>query len=323
MKNSTLGDVTSPGVTPPKVAYVFPGQGTQHVGMGKDLYEASPVARRVFDEADKALGRPLTELMFEGPAEELNLTINAQPAILTASLATLSAVQEAAGPEIMPLPDFAAGHSLGEYSALAATGVLSITDAVRLVQERGRLMHETSRTHQGGMAAVLGLDELTIEEICRETGAYISNVNAEDQVVIAGDKITLARAMDLASARGAKRLIILQVSGAFHTDLMKPAVAGMTKAMNEAHFNAPSVPIIANCGATPLTDGDEIKEELLHQMCACVQWRRSMSYLWDAGVTQFYEIGPGKVLSGLIRRICPDAQITAINDVKSLQSLVG
>lgn len=318
MKNSTLGDVTSP-----KVAYVFPGQGSQHVGMGKDLYEESPVARRVFDEADKALGMPLTELMFEGPVEELNLTINAQPAILTASLACLTAAQESVGSEFMPQPNFAAGHSLGEYTALAATGVLSVPDAVRLVQERGRLMHETSQKHQGGMAAVLGLDELTIEEICRETGAYISNVNAEDQVVIAGDKITLARAMDLASARGAKRLITLQVSGAFHTDLMMPAVAGMKQAMDAANFNAPNVPIIANCGANPLTTGDEIKEELLHQMCGCVQWRRSMSYLWDEGVTQFYEIGPGKVLSGLIRRICPEAQVTAVNDVQSLQSLVG
>ena len=184
-------------------------------------------------------------------------------------------------------------------------------------------MHETSQNQQGGMAAVIGLDELTLEEICRETGAYISNVNAEDQIVIAGDKITLARAMDLASARGAKRLITLQVSGAFHTDLMKPAVAGITQAMNEIQFNSPKVPIIANCNAHPLTDETEIREELIHQMCGCVQWKRSMSYLWDAGVTQFYEIGPGKVLSGLIRRICPDAQATAVNDMKSLQSLVG
>lgn len=318
MKNSALRDVTFP-----KVAYVFPGQGSQHVGMGKDLYEESSVARRVFEEVDQALNRPLTELMFEGPAEELNLTINAQPAILAASLACLKAAQEAVGPEIMPQPDFAAGHSVGEYTALAATGVLDIQDAARLVQERGRLMHETSQTHQGGMAAVLGLDELTVEEICRETGAYISNVNAEDQIVIAGDKITLARAMDLASVRGAQRLIRLQVSGAFHTDFMRPAVAGMMQAVSEASFSEPSVPIIANCGANPLTNGEAIKEELLHQLCGCVQWRRSMSYLWEAGVTQFYEIGPGKVLSGLIRRICPEAQVTAVNDVKSLQSLVG
>ena len=318
MKNSTLRDVTSP-----KVAHVFPGQGSQHVGMGKDLYEQSPVARRVFEEVDQALNRPLTELMFEGPAEGLSLTINAQPAILAASLACLKAAQEAVGPEAIPQPDFAAGHSVGEYTALVATGVLGIQDAARLVQERGRLMHETSQRHQGGMAAVLGLDELTVEEICRETGAYISNVNAEDQIVIAGDKLTLARAMDLASVRGAKRLITLQVSGAFHTDLMRPAVAGMTQAVSEASFSEPSVPIIANCGANPLTNGQAIKEELLHQMCGCVQWRRSMAYLWEAGVTRFYEIGPGKVLSGLIRRICPEAQVTAVSDVKSLQSLVG
>ena len=318
MSNSIIRDVTNP-----KIAYLFPGQGSQQVGMGKDLYENSPVARRIFDEADNALGRSLTGLMFEGPVEDLNLTINAQPAILTASLACLSAIQEFAGPDVIPEPNYAAGHSLGEYTALAATGVLSVAEAVTLVQERGRLMHETSQSQQGGMAAVIGLDELTLEEICRETGAYISNVNAEDQIVIAGDKITLARAMDLASARGAKRLITLQVSGAFHTDLMRPAVAGITQAMNEIQFNSPKVPIIANCNAHPLTDETEIREELIHQMCGCVQWKRSMSYLWDAGVTQFYEIGPGKVLSGLIRRICPDAQATAVNDMKSLQSLVG
>ena len=184
-------------------------------------------------------------------------------------------------------------------------------------------MHETSQNQQGGMAAVIGLDELTLEEICRETGAYISNVNAEDQIVIAGDKITLARAMDLASARGAKRLITLQVSGAFHTDLMKPAVAGMSQAMDAIHFNSPSVPIISNCNGNPIMDEMEIREELIHQMCGCVQWKRSMSNLWDAGVTQFYEIGPGKVLSGLIRRNCPDAQVTAVSDIRSLQSLVG
>ena len=318
MNNSPSRDVTNP-----KTAYLFPGQGSQQVGMGKDLYENSPVARRIFDEADNALGRSLTGLMFEGPVEELNLTINTQPAILTASLACLSAIQELAGPDVIPKPNYTAGHSLGEYTALAAAGVLSVAEAVTLVQERGRLMHETSQNQQGGMAAVIGLDELTLEEICRETGAYISNVNAEDQIVIAGDKITLARAMDLASARGAKRLITLQVSGAFHTDLMQPAVAGITQAMNEIQFNSPNVPIIANCNAHPLTDEAEIREELIHQMCACVQWKRSMSYLWDAGVTQFYEIGPGKVLSGLIRRICPDAQATAVNDMKSLQSLVG
>jgi [acyl-carrier-protein] S-malonyltransferase len=318
-----MSDSDARDVSIPKVAYVFPGQGTQHVGMGKDLYEQSPVARKLLDEVDEALDRPLTKLMFEGPVEELNLTINAQPAILATSLAFLKASQEFAGPELLPAPDFAAGHSVGEYSALAAAGVLGIHDAVRLVQERGRLMHETSQRQQGGMAAVLGLDELTLEEICRETGAYISNINAPDQVVIAGEKIALARAMDLASVRGAKRLISLQVSGAFHTDLMRPAVAGMQQAVSEAYFHDASVPIIANCDATPITSQEDIKQELLEQLCGCVQWRRSMSYLWNAGVTQFYEIGPGKVLSGLIRRTCPDAQVTGVNDAKSLQSLVG
>ena len=318
MDTSAMGDVSIP-----KVAYVFPGQGTQHVGMGKELYDESPIARRLLDEVDEALNRPLTKLMFEGPQEELNLTVNAQPAILATSLAFLKASQEIAGPENLPAPDFAAGHSVGEYSALAAAGVLGIHDAVRLVQERGRLMHETAQKQQGGMAAVLGLDELTVEEICRETGAYISNINASDQVVIAGEKIALARAMDLAGVRGAKRLISLQVSGAFHTDLMRPAVAGMQRAVGEASFSDANVPIIANCDATPITRQEDIKNELLEQLCGCVQWRRSMSYLWNEGVTQFYEIGPGKVLSGLIRRTCPEAQVTGVNDAKSLQSLAG
>lgn len=318
-----MSDSTSRDVSASKVAYVFPGQGTQHVGMGQDLYEQSPVARKLLDEVDEALDRPLTKLMFEGPQEELNLTINAQPAILATSLAFLKASQEIAGPEALPAPNFTAGHSVGEYSALAAAGVLGIHDAVRLVQERGRLMHETSQRQQGGMAAVLGLDELTVEEICRETGAYISNINAADQVVIAGEKIALARAMDLASVRGAKRLISLQVSGAFHTDLMRPAVAGMKQAVSQANFSDANVPIIANCDAAPITRQEDIKEELLEQLCGCVQWRRSMAYLWNEGVTQFYEIGPGKVLSGLIRRTCPDAQVIGVNDAKSLQSLVG
>ena len=318
-----MSDSTSRDVSGSKVAYVFPGQGTQHVGMGKDLYDQSPVARKLLDEVDEALDRPLTKLMFEGPQEELNLTINAQPAILATSLAFLKASQEFAGPEALPAPSFAAGHSVGEYSALAAAGVLDIHDAVRLVQERGRLMHETSQKQQGGMAAVLGLDELTVEEICRETGAYISNINAADQVVIAGEKIALARAMDLAGVRGAKRLISLQVSGAFHTDMMRPAVAGMKQAVSQANFSDASVPIVANCDASPITSREDIKEELLEQLCGCVQWRRSMAYMWNEGVTQFYEIGPGKVLSGLIRRTCPDAQVIGVNDAKSLQSLAG
>lgn len=318
MSDSVVG-----GVSTSKVAYVFPGQGTQHVGMGKDLYDQSPVARTLLDQVDEALDRPLTKLMFEGPQEELNLTVNAQPAILATSLAFLKASQAMAGPEMLPAPDFTAGHSVGEYSALAAAGVLDIQDAVQLVQERGRLMHETAQRQQGGMAAVIGLDELAVEEICRETGAYISNINAADQVVIAGGKIALARAMDLAGVRGAKRLISLQVSGAFHTDLMRPAVAGMRQAVEQADFRDASVPIIANCDASPITRQEDIKEELLAQLCGCVQWRRSMSYLWNAGVTQFYEIGPGKVLSGLIRRTCPEAQVVGVNDAKSLQSLAG
>ena len=303
-------------------AYVFPGQGSQSVGMGTELFETSQAARETFEEADDSLGFPLSRLIFEGPATELQNTANSQPAIMTMSVAAWRTWNEMQGPEAMSAKAVA-GHSLGEYTSLVAANVIEFSDAVRLVRKRGELMNQAAVNRPGAMAAILGLNELAFDQICSETGVELANINTDDQIVISGDKLAVARAMDLASARGAKRLITLQVSGAFHTDLMMPAVAGMSRAMDEATFNGPSVPIIANCDANPLTTGEEIKEELLHQMCRCVQWRRSMSYLWDAGVTQFYEIGPGKVLSGLARRICPDAEVTTVNDVKSLQSLAG
>ena len=182
-------------------------------------------------------------------------------------------------------------------------------------------MHETSQRQQGGMAAVLGLDELTLEEICRETGAYISNINAPDQVVIAGEKIALARAMDLASVRGAKRLISLQVSGAFHTDLMRPAVAGMQQAVSEAYFHDASVPIIANCDATPITSQEDIKQELLTQVCSTVQWKDTIDYMVGSGVNRFLEIGPGRALSSMVKRINRRANISNVTDLDSILSL--
>ena len=306
----------------PKVAHLFPGQGTQYVGMGKQLSQSSPAARAVFQQVDEALGISLTRIMFEGPQAELTKTINAQPAIMAVSLACLGAMSEALGPEQMPEADIVAGHSLGEYSALVAAKVLTFPDAIRLVRERGRLMQEASDQRAGGMAAIVGLDEMAVEEVCREAGASISNVNADDQVVIAGDRVALARAMDLASLRGARRLLRLQVSGAFHTPLMQPAAEGMAEVLSQIEFRNPVVPVVANCTGRPLRTGRGIREELGRQLCSCVQWNRSVRYMVGAGVTSFYEIGPGRVLSSLVKRIHDGAHIVNVDDQSTPQALV-
>ena len=306
-----------------KTAFLFPGQGTQHVGMGLELAQSSAAARTVFEEVDEVLQTSLSRLMFEGPEDELTRTVNAQPAIVAVSLAFMRAMEEALGPEGVPSPSYVAGHSLGEYTALVPAGVLDVADALRLVRERGRLMQEASEQQPGAMAVVLGLDELTVEEVCRETGAQISNVNAEDQIVIAGERVSLARAMDLAAMRGARRLVRLQVSGAFHTRLMDHASRGIAHALEEAEFHSPQVPVVANCTGLPLTTGAAIKAELKQQLCGCVQWKRSLDHMAAAGVTKFYEIGPGKVLSNLVKRSHPEAETTSVGDLKAIAGMAA
>jgi len=306
---------------PSKVAYVFPGQGAQSVGMGRDLYDNFDSAKAIFEEADKTLGFSLSQLCFEGPEDELRQTINAQPALVTVSFACLKAAQEVAGDEALPPPAFVAGHSLGEYTALAAANVLDFANTVSLARERGRLMHEAGLKRRGSMAAIIGLEEASLEEICQQTDTKIANINCPGQLVISGAEENVTKAVDIAKEKGASRTIPLQVSGAFHTPLMQPAVDGMAKIIPTVTFRDPSIPIIANTTAEPLTVGEEIKEELLRQLCSSVQWQRTIEHMLDKGVSRFIEIGPGKVLTGLIRRINRDVETVNIGDAESIRSM--
>jgi [acyl-carrier-protein] S-malonyltransferase len=286
--------------------------------MGRDLYNYSIAAREVFQEIDDVLGRKLTDVMFEGPAETLTRTENAQPAITAVSIAAWKAMEEATNRIL--LPAMTTGHSLGEYSSLAVAGVLSIEDTVKLVVQRGQLMQIACDARPGGMAAIIGIDEQTVEEVCREAGAYISNINTAQQIIISGDHQRLARAIDLATARGAKRAIPLSVDGAFHSGLMDPAQSGLDEVLDSTPFNDPDVPIIGNVTANPLTTADEVKDELKQQLQSCVQWNNSISYMADNGVSEFVEIGPGKVLSGMVKRIAPSAKILNVGDFDSVQA---
>jgi len=308
---------------PMKVAYVFPGQGAQWVGMGRDLYRNFDSAKAVFEQADEALGFPLSRLCFEGPEDELRQTINAQPAIVTVSFACLEATRSVSAGNSLPPPRFVAGHSLGEYTALAAAGVLDFATTVYLARERGRLMHEAGQITPGGMTAMIGLDAPLLAEVCEQTGARIANINCPGQIVISGAEENLNQAMDLAKAKGAYRAIPLQVSGAFHTPLMQPAVDGMTEIIATLSFSDPVVPIIGNTTAQPLTTAEAIKQELLEQLCNCIQWQRSVEYMVGDGVSTFIELGPGKVLAGLIKRIDKGVKIVNIGDAEAVKSITA
>ena len=305
-----------------KVAYVFPGQGSQYVGMGRDLYENFDSAKAVFQQADEVLKFPLSRLCFDGPEDELRQTINAQPAILTVSFACLKAMQEIDGASGLPAPVFLAGHSLGEYTALAAAGVLDFATTVYLARERGRLMHQAGQERPGSMTAIIGLDEALLAEVCQETDTRIANINCPGQLVISGAVENLNRAADLAKSRGAHRAIPLPVSGAFHTPLMQSAVDGMSEVIATLAFSDPVVPIIGNTTAQPLTTADLIKEELVRQLCNCVQWQRSIEYMIVGGVSTFIEIGPGKVLTGLIKRIDKSVELINIGDTEAVKNII-
>jgi [acyl-carrier-protein] S-malonyltransferase len=305
-------------VTTGAVAWVFPGQGSQDVGCGADLCEASPAARRVFQQADDALGFSLSELCFQGPEDALRDTINAQPAIMAVSLACLEAAREAG--LLTAEPAFVAGHSLGEYTALVAAGALAAGDGVRLVRERGRLMQMAGEERPGAMAALLGLDEETATALCRDTGAQVCNLNAPGQVVIGGAVAAVDAALDVARQRGARRAMRLNVSGAFHTDLMAPAVEGMAGPLAEVALRDPRIPVIANGSAQPLTSIRQVRDELLYQLDHPVQWQRSIEYMAGAGVDTFIELGPGRVLTGLIRRIVPGARLLNIDSMAAIEA---
>ncbi len=288
-----------------KTAYVFPGQGSQWAGMGKDLFAALPGARAVFEEADSVLGFSLSGLCFEGPEEVLRQTVNAQPAILAMSIAHLRTSPLLAD---RPQPSFLAGHSLGEYTALVAAGTLSFADALRLARERGRLMQEAGDLAPGGMLAIIGLDETGVREVCAASGMEIANINSPGQIAISGPAEALEKATLLAREKGAQRVVPLPVSGAFHSRLMQPAAEGMARAVANLAFRDASIPIVANTTAEPVTAGGALKEELLQQLCHSVLWQKSVETMISGGVVELVEIGPGQVLTGLIKRISRDVR---------------
>ena len=300
-------------------AIVFPGQGSQAPGMGKDLAEKFAVARQVFEEADDALGFAISRLCFDGPAEDLQLTENTQPAILTVSVAAFRAMREAG----FESPAFVAGHSLGEYSALVAAGALSLADAVRTVHARGRYMQEAVPVGTGAMAAVIGGDLDAIERICAEARGEqvcsIANINAPNQVVIAGNTEAVDRAVELLSGV-ARKVVKLKVSAPFHCALMKPAQDRLAPDLEALNFIGPVMPVVTNVDARATTAPDELRDALVRQVSAPVRWVESMQLLMSHGVDTFVEAGPGKVLSGLMRQINRDVKMLNVEDAASLQN---
>ena len=280
--------------------------------MGRDVYDGSDAGRAVFETADRVLGYPLSRLCFDGPAEELQETKHAQPAIFATSLACFEAAREAGS---VPEAAFVAGHSLGEYTALVAAEALGLEDGLRLVQERGRLMQEEAERRPGAMAALLGLDEEAVRAICDEAGAEVCNLNAPGQVVIGGAAEAVEAAMALALARGAQRGVRLKVSGAFHTSFMEPAAEGMARAVADTELRDPKVPVIANTSAEPLTSAAALREELVLQLTQPVQWQRSVERLRTEGVEGVIEFGPGRVLTGLTRRIDRGIAVRNVSDL--------
>ena len=297
-------------------AFVFPGQGSQSVGMGKALAEAFPQARAVFDEVDDALSQKLSALMWEGPAEELTLTANTQPALMAVSLAAIRVLEGEAGLDLKRDAAYVAGHSLGEYSALAAAGSLSVADTARLLRIRGNAMQSAVPVGQGAMAALLGLEFEAALAVARDAAqgevCDAANDNGGAQVVVSGHKAAVERAVKIAGERGAKRAVMLPVSAPFHCALMQPAADAMREALAAVPVRSPAVPVVANVEAGPLTDPDRIRDALVRQVTGTVRWRECVAFMAGQGVDSFVEVGAGKVLTGLAKRIAPGAQASAV-----------
>lgn len=304
--------------------FTFPGQGSQAVGMGKALADASAAAREVFAEVDDALGQSLSQLIWEGPVDALTLTANTQPALMAVSLATIAAMKEV-GISVDNSAAFVAGHSLGEYSALAAAGSLSVTDAARLLRIRGDAMQNAVPVGEGAMAAILGLELEQVEALAVEASGAgvcdVANDNAPGQVVVSGAKAGVEKAAELAKELGARRALMLPVSAPFHCSLMQPAAERMAEALADVTLIAPSVPLIANVLATPISDPDEIRTHLVAQVTGRVRWRESVLWMADNGVDAAFEIGAGKVLTGLIKRIAPGIVASSISKPDDIQTI--
>ncbi|MBI4670571.1 MAG: ACP S-malonyltransferase [Chloroflexi bacterium] len=304
-------------------AWIFPGQGSQFVGMARDLYEKFSSARTVIEAADAVLGAPLSKLMFEGPEAALTDTLNAQPALLAHSIAALAALQQASNYALAE-PVLCAGHSLGEYSALVAAGALDFADGVKLVRARGAAMKRAGELRPGAMAAILGLDDAKLLEVCHAAGAVqVANFNAPGQIVLSGERDALERAVELAKKAGAKRAIVLAVSIASHSELMRPAVEEYRAAVMNTPLRMPRVPVVSNVTAQPMADVDAMRAEMLAQLTSSVQWVKSVALMEAQGVTEFLEIGPKDVLTGLNKRIAKSAGTRPLGTVEQIEKFLA
>jgi [acyl-carrier-protein] S-malonyltransferase len=305
-----------------KTAFIFPGQGSQYSGMGKEVHDVFSSAREVFAQADDALGFSLSSLCFRGSEDDLRLTQNTQPAILTVSVAILRVLRERGY-----CPDFVAGHSLGEYSALVCAGSLELAHAVRVVRKRGQYMQEAVPVGRGAMAAILGLEFALVAEACAEASAEgivsPANLNSPDQTVIAGEAAAVRAASENAKRKGAKRVLALSVSAPFHCELMAPARDRLAKDLHEIDFGDLGIPLINNVDAVPISQGSSARDALIRQVCSPVRWTESVQYMTSAGVDKFVEIGPGKVLCGLVKKIAPQVQAYSVEGIRSMEALAS